>query len=113
MDRKSDYNYVVTLHALSPPPPGVPVVCMLRFNIIIAYTRASQIEEKDKSSTNSSPPLKAANTQQPKAANNIPESTCPSHLSTPAPETSRKVSTVEADCPTPPPFQPPSLLSLF
>ena len=43
------------------------------------------------------------------AANNIPESTCPSHLSTPDPETSRKVSTVEAACPTPPPLQPPYL----
>ena len=49
----------------------------------------------------SSPPSKAANTQQPKAANTIPESTGPSHLSTPAPETSRKVSTVEAACPYP------------
>ena len=57
----------------------------------------------------SSPPPKAANTQQPKAANTIPESTCPSHLSTPAPETSIKFSTVEAACPQPPPFQPPSL----
>ena len=58
---------------------------------------------------NSSPPPKAANTQQPKVANTIPEYTCPTHLSTPAPETSRKVSTVEAACPQPPPFQPPSL----
>ena len=29
------------------------------------------------------------------------QATCPSHLSTPAPETSRKVSTVEAACPYP------------
>ena len=57
----------------------------------------------------SSPPPKAANTQQPKAANTIPEPTCPYHLSTPAPETSIKVSTVEASCPKPPPFQPLSL----
>ena len=49
----------------------------------------------------SSPPPKTANTQQPKVANTIPESTCPSHLSAPAPETSRKVSTVEAAHPYP------------
>ena len=48
MDRKGNYNYVVTLHALSPPPPGVPVVCMIGFNLIIAQTRARQREEKDK-----------------------------------------------------------------
>ena len=48
-----------------------------------------------------SPPPKAVNTQQSKAANTTPKSTCPSHLSTPASETSRKVSTVEADYPYP------------
>ena len=40
----------------------------------------------------------ASNTQQPKAANTIPTSTCQSHLSTPAPETFRKVSTVKYAC---------------
>ena len=47
----------------------------------------------------SSPPPKATNTQQPKEANTTPKATCQSHLSTPAPETSRKVSTVEYACP--------------
>ena len=50
---------------------------------------------------NISPLSKAANTQQPKASKTIPKSTCQSHLSTPAPETSRKVSTVEAAYPYP------------
>ena len=37
-----------SLYMLSPPRPGVHVVCMLRFNIIIAYTREKQIYEKYK-----------------------------------------------------------------
>ena len=36
------------MQSLYMPPPGVPVVCMLRFNIIIAQTMESQREEKDK-----------------------------------------------------------------
>ena len=30
-----------------PPPPGVTVVCMLRFNLIIAQAMEIHIEEKD------------------------------------------------------------------
>ena len=46
----------------------------------------------------SSPPQKSANTQHPKSDNTTSKSTCPSHLSTTIPETSIKVSTVEAAC---------------
>ena len=49
--------------------------------------------------TKSSPPPKATNTQQPKEAKTTPKATCQSHLSTPAPETSRKVSTVDMPAP--------------
>ena len=98
-------------------PP--PLVCLLSAcsDLISSLHRQGQARDKRKKRglsvgiaiAKSSPPPKAANTQQPKAANTIPESTCPSHLSAPAPENSVNVYTVEADCPQPPPFQPPSL----
>ena len=50
---------------------------------------------------NSYPPSNAAKTQHSKAANTIPKATCPSHLSTPAPETSSKVYTMGAGYPYP------------
>ena len=101
---------------LSLYPPLVCLLCTCS-DLISSLHRQGQARERRKtrglnveiSIAKSSPPPKAANTQQPKAANITPTSTCQYHLSTPAPETSGKVSTVKASCPQPPPFQPPSL----
>ena len=90
-------------------------------DLISSLHRQGQARDRKKTSglsvgiaiTKSSPSPKDANIQHPKAANTIPESTCPFHLSTPAPETSRKVSTVEDACPQPPNFQPPYLSTTY
>ena len=75
--------------------------------LILSLHRQGQSRERRKTIgvgvgiaiSKSYPPPKAATTQQPNSANTIPKATCQSHLSTPAPETSRMVSTVEAAFP--------------
>ena len=119
------------------PPPLMCLLCACS-DLILSFHRQGQARERRKTrgtsvgieiSKSPSPP-KAALTQQPKAANTIPTSTCQYHISTSAPETSRKVSKMEAACPypdgtttteqkrqaqtpqsDPPTFQPPYLLA--
>ena len=90
------------------PPPLVCLVCACS-DLISSLHRQGQARDRIKTRglsigiaiAKSSPPPKAVNTQQTKAANTIQKSTFPYHLYTPAPETSRKVSTVEAAYPYP------------
>ena len=97
-----------SLYILSPPPYLVCLLCACS-DLISSLHRQWYARERRKTRgvsvgiaiAKSSTLPKAANAQHTKAANTIPKATCPSHLSTPDPETFRKVSTVEATCPYP------------